>query len=530
MPQQRSIRDESWQPDPRFLEDVADEVHGLVFPPAPAANEERFRAQIAAAIQYQRLHDEARAELDRREGEHRKKVEQEAPLRDRQAGPPADGWGWDEEFLIEWSHKVEEGAWVPPGFPTESDLPPEPVRRHGSPKDMPWEVLLTGQYVTLAIVHDDADAANRRGHPELLTDFDLPPSFRLLLERAPHSRKKLKVGGFDRATIKRALKDVKADLAKHLATGKPRNEELRAALKVPPDVESLALKVDNLYHQDDNSRVFAEQIEAFKRQGAEHLARRKRAEARVKEAVRNWVSEVADELEGRSPPRLTGDKPPAEGYVRAGKAAMLDVQGQLPGVTVGPWMPQELRDRYRDHLEHEAWPADGSLPAMFALLAALRDMCSPPDLRILPGPGDSSAGPVSGDLRVAALESAHLWVAGARGDGGKARLKTLRWYLNEVKAYLSKQSGRGGGVELEAGKGARRVVDPPPPPEGEWSLPASLTDFANRLGNMTTDKARTFLERTGLRKVSRQQWQVRLDTLDTRTRHLIVHGRPPDSP
>jgi len=198
----------------RFLEHVADEVHRLVFPPAPAANKERFKAQIQAAIEYQRRHDEARAELECREEEHRKKVEQDARLRDRQAGPPAHEWEWHEDFVIGWSHKMEEGAWVPPGFSRESDLPPEPVPRHGSAEEMPWEVLLGGQYVTLAIVHDDADTANKRGRPRLLTGFDLPPSFRMFLEHAPHSRL-MKVGGFDRATIKRALKDVTADLAKH---------------------------------------------------------------------------------------------------------------------------------------------------------------------------------------------------------------------------------------------------------------------------------------------------------------------------
>ena len=215
MPQQPSIPEESWQPDPTFLEDGAHEVHGLVFPPAPAANMERFKAQIEAAIQYQRRHDEARAELECREEEHRKKVKQDPRLRDRQADPPADAWEWDEDFLIEWSHKMEEGAWVPPSLPTESGLPPEPVPRYGSREDIPPEVRLMGQYVTLAIVHDDADTADKRGRPQLLTDFDLPPSFRLLLEHAPHAGKRLKVGGFDRATIKRALEDVKTDLAKH---------------------------------------------------------------------------------------------------------------------------------------------------------------------------------------------------------------------------------------------------------------------------------------------------------------------------
>jgi hypothetical protein len=246
MLQQHSIRDESWQPDATFLEDIADEVHGLVFPPAPPANKERFKAQIEAAIEYQRRHDEARAELDRREREHEEKVKQDPRLRDHQAGPPEDKWVWDKEFVVEWAAGVqrravrvgrraprvrrgrvcvggraprfEEGAWVPPDFPTESRLPPEPVPCHGSlagqdtPEDMRREVRLTGKYVIVAIVHDDADAATDTIRPRLLADYDLPPSFRLLLERGPHSGKKPKVDCFDRATIRRALKAVSGDL------------------------------------------------------------------------------------------------------------------------------------------------------------------------------------------------------------------------------------------------------------------------------------------------------------------------------
>ncbi|MCC6678636.1 MAG: hypothetical protein IT436_15995 [Phycisphaerales bacterium] len=63
--------------------------------------------------------------------------------------------------------------------------------------------------------------------------------------------------------------------------------------------------------------------------------------------------------------------------------------------------------------------------------------------------------------------------------------------------------------------------------EGEWSLPMSLTEIANRLKNMSSRQAKRFLEPTGLIRLSRKRWRVRLDTLDKLTRYLIEHGRPP---
>jgi hypothetical protein len=93
-----------------------------------------------------------------------------------------------------------------------SALPPEPVPPF-SPVNIPPEVLLTGEYVVLAVVHDDADTANGRGRPRLLTGFDLPLCFSLFLEHGPASRPALSVHGFDCEAINRALEDVKADLA-----------------------------------------------------------------------------------------------------------------------------------------------------------------------------------------------------------------------------------------------------------------------------------------------------------------------------
>ena len=225
MPRQCHIAaDESWRPSPKFLEEVADAVHCLFFPPAPEANMQRFKAQVQAAIEYQKHHDEARAKLERREQEHREKVKQDPQLRDHQAGPPKKGWEWEGLFIVEvGATSIQEGAWLPPDLARESALPPEPVPSGIPPENTPPEVLLTGEYVVLAVVHDDADTANRRGRPRLLTGFDLPPCFSLFLEYGPCSRPALNVHGFDCETINRALEDVKADLAAATAATPPKN-------------------------------------------------------------------------------------------------------------------------------------------------------------------------------------------------------------------------------------------------------------------------------------------------------------------
>ena len=65
--------------------------------------------------------------------------------------------------------------------------------------------------------------------------------------------------------------------------------------------------------------------------------------------------------------------------------------------------------------------------------------------------------------------------------------------------------------------------------EGEWSLPMSMTEIASRLGNMHPQTSKCLLTRTGLIRISRKQWRVRLDTLDHALRYRIEHGRPPRS-
>lgn len=221
MPEQHG----SYRPDREFLERISNEVHKLFFPPAPPAHMQRFKAQVRAAIEYQKRHDDARAELDRREAElerreqeHSEKVKRDARLRDQKAGPPKDGWEWNEEFPF------EDGAWLPPELARKSDLPPKPIPNgmsfvfDSSPSapDIPWEIGLAGRYVILGIVHDNSDRARPHYRPKLLKDFDLPPAFSVCRDCGAGSDTGEKgFADFDRDSIERALIDVKADLASH---------------------------------------------------------------------------------------------------------------------------------------------------------------------------------------------------------------------------------------------------------------------------------------------------------------------------
>ena len=60
-------------------------------------------------------------------------------------------------------------------------------------------------------------------------------------------------------------------------------------------------------------------------------------------------------------------------------------------------------------------------------------------------------------------------------------------------------------------------------PEGKWSLPMSLNRIMERLSaeSMSTAKLKTWLAKTGLREVTRQSYQVRLDTLSPNQAALL---------
>ena len=59
----------------------------------------------------------------------------------------------------------------------------------------------------------------------------------------------------------------------------------------------------------------------------------------------------------------------------------------------------------------------------------------------------------------------------------------------------------------------------------EWSKPMPKTEMATRLG-LNQKAFNTFIKTSPVTKLGRQQWQIRLDEMDSNTRHLIEHGRP----
>ena len=63
------------------------------------------------------------------------------------------------------------------------------------------------------------------------------------------------------------------------------------------------------------------------------------------------------------------------------------------------------------------------------------------------------------------------------------------------------------------------------PLNGEWSLPMSKKDMMSRL-NLSSRAFGTFASEYGLNRISRQQWQIRLDRMDSRTR-AILEAVPP---
>lgn len=219
----------SYWPDDKFCENAADEFHALFFPPAPPANMKRFRQTMSAAIDQQKRHDDAEAKWDRKVtdynkkvADHYEKVKQDRRLRNKEAGPPRKDWLWSEDFLPEGK---PPGAWILPELaePPEMVVPAEPTPAWHERQRTPPEIILLGQYVILAIVHDNSDAATNRGRPRLLDGFDLPPAFALLRKIGPGTPNEMRLSGFDRRSIERALEDVEADLAAHAAgdTGQP---------------------------------------------------------------------------------------------------------------------------------------------------------------------------------------------------------------------------------------------------------------------------------------------------------------------
>lgn len=83
-------------------------------------------------------------------------------------------------------------------------------------------------------------------------------------------------------------------------------------------------------------------------------------------------------------------------------------------------------------------------------------------------------------------------------------------------------------IEATASKAEPAKPTPPAPPmEGNWLIPTTLADMANRLGNVGTKKLRTMLLPYQLRQhgENRQLWTVRLDDMPTNIREKLERGR-----
>ena len=220
--------------------------------------------------------------------------------------------------------------------------------------------------------------------------------------------------------------------------------------KVPPDVESVAVEVDNLYHRGDNSGVFDEQIETFKRESAERLVAEKRAKEAKQRALDAVWAEQRGVKAGKVKRRLTDlTAPPGAGYVWfRGSHPVPTEHGRRRSRIVRGWIPSSVAKA----IEEEDWGAV-SLATIFARLAALHDLCLPARPRILPEPLDDWKKAVrSPDPGVRALVVASFWAVGATRVEGKERGYALGEYLSHVRRHLAK--GKPGG----ASPGPRKLI------------------------------------------------------------------------
>jgi hypothetical protein len=67
--------------------------------------------------------------------------------------------------------------------------------------------------------------------------------------------------------------------------------------------------------------------------------------------------------------------------------------------------------------------------------------------------------------------------------------------------------------------------------DGQWLIPTSLADLANRLANMSVRKVKSYLKQYGLKEAgNRQLWTVRLDLLPSNVREQLTRKNPPPDP
>lgn len=95
---------------------------------------------------------------------------------------------------------------------------------------------------------------------------------------------------------------------------------------------------------------------------------------------------------------------------------------------------------------------------------------------------------------------------------------TSAYVIDVILSDIDGSSGREAVAETPVG------LETTMAPEGEWSVPMPKMTIMSRL-NLNPRAFETFAKQHGLQKISRQQWQIRLDKMDLRTRQRIETGR-----
>jgi len=217
------------------------------------------------------------------------------------------------------------------------------------------------------------------------------------------------------------------------------------------DPPGLALEVERLFVQGDNHRIFAEQIEAFKREDAV----RQEAEAKAEEAEHAAEQAIIEEYDavkaGKAKARLTNPRtPPGEGWRwRTVHRGNDDILGWVP--------PDVAHDRARDPA---AWPANPSLATMFALVSAFHDTCLPMNPPILPSFSDCKT---LERTDFCALTSAGMWVVPAVESDAK-RFHTIQGYVFHVTKHLEEETAARPALPQGDDPAAAEKADAPLPP------------------------------------------------------------------
>ena len=212
-------------PTKELLEAVADWADKAFFSSAEAPrNMERFLEQARIAVEQQWAYQKAYESKLEDEQNHLRRIQDTPRLRDRDAGPPEEGWEWQHWRSGPYGDNRTE-AWGPPNLSKRDlwdlDLPAKPIPSKtflGTPlrdEDRPKEDVLPGLYVVMGFVHD----VIRRGKgfdmmfEKLADQLDegLPEEFDMALHQSGDSVEYV-YHGYDQEGIESAWKAVKTDL------------------------------------------------------------------------------------------------------------------------------------------------------------------------------------------------------------------------------------------------------------------------------------------------------------------------------